>query len=118
MVRAFPHELVSDLGKNDQILKNERAVLAALCQGKLLRADWDEAVARLATYRFADAVHQLVFDTLGEMNTSDAQVIREQLAVRLNNKGFPDLDLEGFFSAQNLDAKQVVDLISLLCALR
>ncbi len=114
---AFPHEPVSDPEKNDKAVRDERAVLAALCQGRLLRADWDEALARLATYRFADRVHQLVFDTLREMNTNDARVIHEQLAARLNNKGFPDLDLEGFFCTPSLSAKQVVDLISLLCSL-
>lgn len=103
------------LRKATRILKDERVVLVALCQGQLLEADWHEAIARLANYRFADTLHQLVFDTLAEMNTSDARVIREQLRARLNNKGFPDLDLEGFFYEQNLSAKQVADRISVLC---
>jgi len=91
-----------------EILVAERDVLRAMCQGTAERPVRSEGLAILRDYRFADSVHQLVFETLRQIPSDAPQIIREQLPVRLNNKGFPDLDLEVFFQPHNLSAEQAI----------
>jgi len=92
----------------DKLIDAELGVLRAMTQGPL-RA---EGIKILAEYPFADVVHQLIFDTLREIPADSPQIIREQLPVRLNNKGFPDLDLEALFEPHNLTDSQAIALMS------
>jgi len=94
----------------------ERTVLRAMCVGALGRTVWREGVDLLADYRFADNVHQLIFEAMREIQTDDPLIIRELLPARLNNKGFPDLDLETYFQPHNFPANQTIALIRALCA--
>ena len=98
----------------DNITEAERDALRAICQGTPERSVWADAVAILADYRFEDETHQLIFDTLREIRTGDPRTIREQLAARLNNKGFPDLDLDVFFQPHGLSAEQATSLMRAL----
>ncbi len=72
----------------------ERELLRALCQEACGGALFAEASARLAGYRFTQPEHQLVFDALRSIARDPASRIRERLQVRLNNLGFPEIDLE------------------------
>lgn len=90
------------------ILEAEREVLRAMCQGTPERAVLSDGLEILADYCFTDFTHQLVFDTLRELRAGSPQLIRERLPVRLNNKGFPDMDLETFFAPHHLTADEVV----------
>jgi len=65
----------------------------------------------LGNYPFQDSVHQLVFDTLREINTDIPRIIREQLPRRITNKGFPALPLETYFEPHNLNTDQAVSLM-------
>ena len=94
----------------------ERTVLRAMCVGALGRTVWREGVALLADYRFADNVHQLIFDTVREIHTGDPLILRQLLPARLNNKGFPDLDLDTYFQPHIFTAGQTIALIRALCA--
>ncbi len=94
----------------------ERTVLRAMCVGALGRTVWREGVDLLANYRFADNVHQLIFDAMREIQTDDPRIIRELLPARLNNKGFPDLDLETYFQPHNFPADPTIALMRALCA--
>jgi len=86
------------------VVESELLILRAMCQGASDRRIWEDAVTILANYPFRDNLHQLVFDTLREMNTDDPRIIEGLLPIRLTQKGFPDLDLAGFFVAHNLRA--------------
>ena len=94
----------------------ERTVLRAMCVGALGRTVWREGMDLLAVYRFADNVHQLIFDTVREIHTGDPLILRELLPARLNNKGFPDLDLDTYFQPHTFPANQTIALIRALCA--
>lgn len=97
-------------------LEVERSVLCAMCVGALERTVWREGVDLLADYRFADNAHQLIFDTLREIQTDDPLIIRELLPARLNNKGFPDLDVEIYFQPHSFTADQTIARMRALCA--
>src|SRR3989442_9308788 len=94
----------------------ERTVLRAMCMGALGRTFWREAVALLADYRFADNVHQLIFDTVREIHTGDPLILRQLLPPPLNNKGFPDLNLDTYFQPHIFTANHTIDLIRGLSA--
>lgn len=103
--------VMSGFDSRHNALEAELAVLRAMCLGTAERSVWADGIALLADYSFQDDIHQLVFDALGEISSSDYATIREQLPTRLNNKGFPDLDWEKFFEPHNLSADQAMSLM-------
>lgn len=86
------------------VIESELLILRAMCLGAPERRIWRDAVDILGDYSFRDNLHQLVFDTLREINTDDPRIIAGLLQARLTNKGFPDLDISGFFVPHNLHA--------------
>src|SRR2546425_6436722 len=113
-IRWWAQEAMQRLKLRATKLEVERTVLRAMCVGALGRTVWREGVDLLADYRFADNVHQLIFEAMREIQTDDPQIIRELLPARLNNKGFPDLDLETYFQPHNFPANQTIALIRAL----
>lgn len=99
-----------------KIVAVERLVLQAMCQGTPERTVWDDGMLILGSYPFHDVVHQLLFDTLGEINTDLPPIIRQQLPARVTLKGFPALDLAPFFQPHPLNAAQAVALMHQLRA--
>lgn len=89
---------------------HELQVLRLLCQ-----APGDDfrhrARAALARYRFREPVFQLLFAILLELPAAGAGIIREQLAARMTNQGFPDFDLEALFEPHGLTAKEAESLL-------
>lgn len=98
------------------ILKAERNLLRAMCQGVPGCDVLHDGLEILADHSFMDSTHQLVFDTLRELRAANPQLIRERLPARLSNKGFPDVDLETFFAPQRLRADEAVALMHTLKA--
>ena len=80
-----------------KLLEAERTILRLLCQAGLTGAERAENMRLLSGYRFADATHQIIFECLWELRAADRETIRQQLSARVNNKGFPDLDLDWLF---------------------
>jgi replicative DNA helicase len=106
--------MTEKLRAREKILEAERDILRAMVQGTPERSVWAEGVELLADYAFEDSTHQLIFDTLRELATADPALIRERLPARLNNKGFPDTNLEALFQPHNLTATQAVALMRAL----
>ncbi len=86
------------------VVESELLILRALCQGAPDRRVWQDGMEILARYPFRDPLHQVVFDTLREMNTDEPRIIEGLLGARLTRKGFPDVDIAGFFVPHNLRA--------------
>ncbi len=78
-------------------LEAERTILRLLCQAGLTGAERAENMRLLSGYRFCDVEHQIIFESLQELRAAEPWTIREQLFARLNNKGFPDMDLDWLF---------------------
>jgi hypothetical protein len=93
------------------VAESELLILRGMCQGTSTRRVWQDGVDLLAAYRFHDNLHQVVFDTLREINTDDPRIIRGLLGARLTNKGFPDVDVETFFAPHNLRAPILVAMM-------
>ena len=93
----------------EEILATELAVLRAMCTGAPEGTVWDKGMLLLGTYPFRDSVHQLVFETLQEINTDLPEIIRKQLPQRLTRKGFPSVPFESFLAPHELSAEQAVE---------
>jgi hypothetical protein len=96
------------------ILEGEFLVLQAMCQGGRDGRVWTEGMRLLEAYRFRDPLHQLVFDTLRELNTDEPAVIRQLLPQRLTAKGFPDVDLDPFFFPSALTTEAALSMMELV----
>ena len=53
----------------EEILATEAKVLQAMCAGTPEGTVWDQGMLLLGAYPFQDVIHQLIFDTLQEINT-------------------------------------------------
>ncbi len=93
------------------IVESEMYVLRAMCQGTAQGSVFGDGVNILANYPFVDHEHQLVYDTLCELNTDVPNNIRTLLPERLTRKGFPDFDLDIYFQPHNLAAEVAVSMM-------
>ena len=93
---------------SETLLAAEREILRALCQSAADGLVRKEGLTLLADYSFRDNFHQLVFDAVRELRHLPPRIFREQLPIRLNNLGFPDLDLDIFFQPSILTDSQVM----------
>jgi hypothetical protein len=93
------------------VIESERQVLRALCQGAFIGAALESAIQLLAAYRFRDPIHLVVFEIVSTLPSREAGVIREQLAARLTNKGFPDFDFNRLFEPHRLTSEEALHLI-------
>jgi len=93
----------------EEILATELTVLRAMCSGTPEGTVWDKGMLLLGTYPFRDTVHQLIFETLQEINTDLPDIIRKQLPQRLTRKGFPSVPFENFFVPHGLGGAEAVE---------
>jgi hypothetical protein len=82
-------------------------VLSALCQNTLTQDRRAQVVRLLMRYRFTDAANRVIFQAIASLPTVETDRIRELLPARVNNLGMPDVDLEIFFSQQELDESRI-----------
>jgi hypothetical protein len=76
----------------------ELDVLRALCDGQSFVALRADLCRSLADYKFADAEHQVVYESVRTL-LGQGELAADQLAVNLNNRGFPDTDMQRYFVA-------------------
>ncbi len=93
----------------EEILATELTVLRAMCTGTPEGTVWDKGMLLLGTYPFRDTVHQLIFETLQEINTDLPDIIRKQIPQRLTRKGFPSVPFENFFVPHGLGGTEAVE---------
>jgi len=77
---------------------DELQMLRLLCSEAASRERRLELLQSLQGHVFRDPEHQVVFESVRSLLSSDA-LSSERLAVHLNNRGFPDVDLKRYFPA-------------------
>ena len=71
--------------------------MRSLCESAALTsAQLSELWNSLEGYSFQDPEHQVVFESIRFLNRLGG-ISPERLAVHLNNRGFPDVDLDQYF---------------------
>jgi hypothetical protein len=79
-------------------LTAEVQVLGTLCIREDPRDARAELVQVLEHYAFLEPEHQIVFESIRSLLLHD-RLSNARLSVRLNNRGFPDVDLQKYFAA-------------------
>ena len=98
-------------GARDARIAAERRLLAALCQGSLAASARGDVLQRLNEHAFGDPEDEIIFRALVKIPNGDAEFVRTALGLRLTRAGFPDFDLEPFFSAPAPDAAEVAEIL-------
>jgi hypothetical protein len=79
-------------------LTAEVQVIGSLCNVAGSREQLTELVRALQNYIFLEPEHQIVFESICSLLLRD-RLSNARLAVHLNNRGFPDVDLEKYCAA-------------------
>jgi len=79
-------------------LAAEAQVLGTLCNGTGVREQRNELANILGHYAFLEPEHEIVFGSIRSLLVHD-RLSNTRLAVHLNNRGFPDVDLEKYCAA-------------------
>ncbi len=92
-------------------LAAEFKALCTLCDESIARNLRQNLIQSLSPGKFSDPEHRVVFLSNGARVTS-GPISAEKLRIHLNNRGFPDTDVEQYFQAastqntrQNRDGK-------------
>jgi hypothetical protein len=109
-------------GKTAQLAGLKRAegeleVLRALTNGNVSSARHKSILRFLQDYNFLDPEHQVVYESFQAIARRQP-IVAPQLAVHLNNRGFPDIDLEKYFEGTPLDLVEALDLARALYTLK
>jgi hypothetical protein len=97
-------------------LMAEVQVLGTLCIREDPRDARAELVHVLQHYAFLEPEHQIVFESIRALLLRD-RLSKACLAVHLNNRGFPDVDLEKYCAAGFSNIEEALKLARRLCSL-
>jgi hypothetical protein len=75
---------------------NEIQALRALCDGGTSREERQRLIQSLNHHDFQESEHQVVFESIRAIYPRGS-ISPAQLRVHLNNRGFPDTDVEKYF---------------------
>ena len=98
----------------DKRIGAERRLLAAVCQNTLDAGARFAVMQRLAECALADPEHEVIFRALTKMPAGDSERTRIDLGVRVTRLGFPDFDLDPFFSITPAGASEIPALFTVL----
>jgi hypothetical protein len=82
----------------------ERRVLRQICRAKLTRAARAKIARALREYAWRDVEHGLVYAAIERLGHRDPKTLREQLPAQATRMGFPDIDWQAYFSANQKPA--------------
>ncbi len=94
-----------------RIIRTERLVLQALCQGTPEGSVREAGWSILENYRWHDPSHRIVYEVLMSLPTGAPDVIREQLPALLTRRGFPDMAWEELFKPDLLTKENAESLM-------
>jgi hypothetical protein len=95
----------------DDRREHERLVLSALCLGTPHGSVRESARRILASYRWREPLHQVIYQVLLAFPFDSPELARLQLPARLTRAGFPDVEVEEFFRPHSLSQAGVEELM-------
>jgi len=94
----------------------EVQVLGTLCNRECSSQRRMELAGILERYAFLEPEHQVVFESICHLLQHD-RISAARLAVHLNNRGFPSVELEKYYSAAIVDIEDALNMARRLCSL-
>jgi len=98
------------------VLEAEARVLGTLCNQAGTSEQRAELAEALHQYAFLEPEHQILFESIRSLLPRD-RLSNARLAVHLNNRGFPDVDLEKYCAAALANIDDALRLVRQLCSL-
>src|ERR1700680_1277514 len=98
------------------LLLTEVQILGTLCNQGGKSEQRNELVKTLDRYAFIEPEHQIVFQSIRSLLPHD-RLSNARLAVHLNNRGFPDVDLEKYCAVALANIDEALKLARQLCSL-
>jgi hypothetical protein len=98
------------------VLSAEAQILGSLCNRAGTFEQRNELAHTLDGYAFIEPEHQIVFGSIRALLLHD-RLSNTHLAVHLNNRGFPDVDLERYSAAALANIDDALKLAGRLCSL-
>ena len=95
---------------------SEMQILGTLCNQTGSGEQRAELAQTLDHYAFLEPEHQIVFGSIRSLLLRD-RLSNERLAVHLNNRGFPDVDLEKYRAAGFASIDEALKLARRVCSL-
>jgi len=95
-------------------LTTEAQVLGTLCNREDPHDLRAELLRVLEHYAFLEPEHQIVFESIRALLIHD-RLSKARLAVHLNNRGFPDVDLEKYCAAAFSNIEEALKLARRMC---
>jgi hypothetical protein len=83
---------------HEQQISAELQALRALCREETPAADREQIIKSLSAHFFSNPERQVVFESLRSL-LARGGVSPERLRIHLNNRGFPDTDVEEYFQS-------------------
>jgi len=97
----------SDTEKN---LRQERQALRLLCSNLIRPLTRVELCKLLAPALFQDALHRVAFEEIQTAGAIPAARLREALAARITNRGFPDFELRDLLGQHTASESEIEEL--------
>jgi len=97
------------------LLLAEFQILGTLCTQAGTVEQRNELAHTLDRYAFLEPEHQIVFGSIRALLLHD-RLSNANLAVHLNNRGFPDVDLEQYCAAALANIDEALKLACRLCS--
>jgi hypothetical protein len=97
-------------------LTAEFRVLGTLCDREVPHDLRAKLAHVLKHYAFLEPEHQIVFESIRSLLLHD-RLSKASLAVHLNNRGFPDVDLERYCEAAFSNIEESLNVARRLCSL-
>jgi len=98
------------------LLLAEVQILGTLCTQAGTVEQRNKLAHTLDRYAFLEPEHQIVFGSIRALLLHD-RLSSANLAVHLNNRGFPDMDLEQYCAAALANIDEALKLARQLCSL-
>ena len=89
--------------EREEQLAAERKALETLCDEAIARKLRQNLIQSLGPKAFINTEHQVVFESICALFPR-GPITMEQLRIHLNNRGFPDTDVEKYFQPATADS--------------
>ena len=95
----------------------ERNALRLLCSNLIQPVTRVELTGLLDASLFSDELHRTVFEEIAALGDVTARKLRELLAARVTNRGFPDFDLTEFLGRDQATEAEIEELFTSVLSL-
>jgi hypothetical protein len=108
--------MMPTLSTREEILEAEETILRCLIPQSLASSQRKELACILAGYKWEAGEHETLFEVLLQSRIANTEKLREELPAILTRRGFPDVELAGYFAPEAPTAAEALRMARALAA--